>query len=69
MITTEVPNVNPRGMYPVGKACDALGIHQNTLRRYTFSGKIKVVSREDGTGRILYTGAEILRFWKSKINT
>lgn len=56
-------------MYPVGKACDALGIHRNTLRRYTFSGKIKVVSREDGTGRILYTGAEILRFWKSKINT
>lgn len=41
MITSTEPNVSATGRYSIGETCAALGIHRNTLCRYTEQGLIK----------------------------
>ncbi len=60
MVTAIEPQVAPTGRYSVGETCKHLGIHRNTLRKYTDEGHIKCGFREE-TARKIYTGQEILQ--------
>lgn len=65
-MTSTEPNVSNEGRYSVTETCKALGVHKNTLRRYTAQGFIKCGYRR-GTCRKFYSGCEIRRFWKAII--
>lgn len=65
MVTAIEPKVSPTGRYTVTQTCEQLGIHRNTLRRYTDEGHIKCCFRRE-TARKVYLGKEILRFWNSQ---
>lgn len=41
-----------------------MGIHRNTLKKYTDAGAIKCGFRRE-SGRKFYAGSEILRFWRA----
>lgn len=64
MITPIEPQVRQTGRYPAGEAAQLLGIHRNTLKKYTDAGAIKCGFRRE-SGRKFYAGSEILRFWKA----
>lgn len=66
MITAEEPQVAIAGRYSVKETCEHLGIHRNTLRKYTDEGDIKCIFRRP-SGRKAYLGQEILRFWKAML--
>jgi len=63
-MTTEEPKVTEKGRYNVTETCAILGVHRNTLRRYTESGLIKAGFRRV-SARKFYTGEDILKFWRS----
>lgn len=65
-MTTEQPQVTPTGLYPIGKAAEALGIHRGTLRRAYAEGHIKA-HRHRATGRLLFAGREIIRYYNAKL--
>lgn len=65
-MTPTEPLVTQTGRYSIPETCQILGIHRNTLRLYTQSGKIKCGFRR-ATGKKFYSGAEILKFWRSVI--
>lgn len=56
------PNVRPAGRYTINETCELLGIHRNTLRRYSANGLIRYNIHKSTMGKF-YTGLEILRFW------
>ena len=64
MITSIEPQVSLSGRYPAGEAAQLLGIHRNTLKKYTDAGAIKCGFRRE-SGRKFYAGSEILRFWEA----
>lgn len=64
MITPIEPKVNKEGRYSVTETCKLLGIHRNSLRKYTELGLIKCDLRKQ-TGRKFYLGHEIIRFWRT----
>lgn len=66
MITAIEPNVSATGRYSVGETSAALGIHRNSLRRYTEQGLIKCGFRRP-TARKFYLGSEIIKFWKAQL--
>lgn len=66
MITAILPEVNATGRYGISETSKALGIHRNTLRKYTDSGLIKCGFRR-GSARKFYAGSEIIRFWKAQL--
>lgn len=66
MITAIEPNVTLNGRYSVGEASAVLGIHRNSLRKYTEQGFIKCGYRRQ-TARKFYLGSEILRFWRAQM--
>lgn len=66
MITETEPRVTADGRYSVSQTCTALGIHRNTLRKYTDQGMIKCGFRRE-TARKFYKGSEIVRFWKAHL--
>ena len=63
-MVNDAPSVRPAGRYSVGETAALLGIHRNTLRRYTDAGSIRC-SFGKHTLRKYYTGVEILRFWNA----
>lgn len=63
MVTT-IPKVEMTGRYSTAEACRLLGVHRNTLMKYTKEGCIRFGVRR-ATNRRFYLGSEILRFWKS----
>ncbi len=63
MITSDL-HVSDTGRYSVTETAGILGIHRNTLRRYTDRGLIRCGFRR-GTGRKFYLGSEIRRFWSA----
>jgi predicted site-specific integrase-resolvase len=65
-MTTELPNVHPTSRYSVTETCQILGIHRNTLRRYTAEGRIKMGVRK-ATIRKFYLGSEIMKFWQLQL--
>lgn len=66
MITPTEPNVNVTGRYSVTETSAALGIHRNSLRKYTELGLIKCGFRRH-TARKFYLGSEILKFWRAQL--
>lgn len=64
MITSDEPRVAPTGRYSINDTCRALGIHRNSLRRYTEEGLIKCGFHRCGRKKF-YQGTEILRFWRA----
>jgi len=65
MINTE-PKVALGGRYSISETCRILGIHRNTLLKYTKLGVINSGIRRS-TAQKFYTGMEIVRFWKSQL--
>jgi len=65
MITAIEPKVNDTGRYSVMQTCSMLGIHRNTLQKYTEQGLIKCGFRR-ASFKKFYTGREIMRFWKAQ---
>lgn len=66
MITAVEPKVSAEGRYSVTQTCAALGIHRNTLQKYTELGMIKCGFRRE-TARKFYKGSEIMRFWRAHL--
>lgn len=66
MITAIEPKVNEAGRYSVTETCAALGIHRNSLRKYTAQGLIKCGFRRQ-SARKFYAGREILKFWRAQL--
>lgn len=56
------PEVTTAGRYSAAQTARLLGIHRNTLRKYTDQGCI-LPRIHKATGRKYYLGSEILRFW------
>ena len=56
MITANMPEIKATDQLSIGEAAAVLGVHRNTMRRYTEQGLIKCR---------FFLGADILRFWKS----
>lgn len=65
-MVNEQPAVSPTGRYSVMETCKILGIHRNTLRKYTRQGRIRCGVRRVNA-RIFYTGSEILSVWMRQI--
>lgn len=67
--STYPDEVDPRGRYSVIEAARILGIHRDTLAKYTKANYIKCGYRCTAAIRPqkFYTGAEIIRFWKSQM--
>lgn len=66
MISSIEPNVNVAGRYSVTETSAVLGIHRNSLRKYTEQGLIKCGFRRQ-TARKFYLGSEILKFWRAQL--
>lgn len=60
------PKVAESGRYTVTQTCNVLGIHRNTLQKYTLGGRIKCGFRRE-SARKFYKGSEILRFWRAQL--
>jgi len=65
-MTSVIPDINPSGRYSIKEACAILGIHRNTLRKFTLAGRIRVSFRK-GTMRKFYKGTDIKRFWLEEL--
>lgn len=61
----EISQLSPNSRYTVTETCKLLGIHRNTLRKYTSLGRIKYGIRKS-TGRRFYLGSEIIKFWSNQ---
>ncbi|MBO8467190.1 MAG: helix-turn-helix domain-containing protein [Bacteroidetes bacterium] len=66
MITSEEPKVSATGRYGTMETCRKLGVCKDTLRRYRSEHKIRCGYRKEN-GKVFYTGAEILRFWRATV--
>lgn len=66
MICSTRPNVESDGRYTVTQTCSILGIHRNSLRKYTDAGLINCIFNSICC-RKLYEGKEILRFWMTQM--
>ena len=67
MISATPPAVNKNSFYSPKETAALLGIHRNTLNMYRQQLAIKP-QRNRLTGRFLYSGKEIERFWYSRIS-
>lgn len=68
-MTIQEPRVILTGRYSIKETCEILGVHRDTLYKYTHDTcEIKCGWRNRG-GRTVkfYLGSEILRFWKSNV--
>lgn len=65
-MTAIEPTINETGRYSIGEASALLGMHRNTLRKYTDQGYIKCGYRK-ATARKFYMGSELLRLWKAQL--
>lgn len=65
-MTNNEPRVRETGRYTITEASEKLGIHRNTLLRYTEQGQIRCGFRRE-TARKSYTGYEILRFLRAQM--
>lgn len=59
-----IPELPKGSRYSIKETCEILGIHRNTLLKYTDSGIIKCGFRK-ATMRKYYSGEEITKLWKT----
>lgn len=62
-MVNEEPKVPDMGRYTITETCKLLGIHRNTLLRWTSAGAIRCGIRRTNK-RKFYLGREIKRCWK-----
>lgn len=62
MIKTQ-PNVSPSARYELREVAELLGVHKASILRWTKEGKMKSTARQVNSRKV-WTGAEILRFWR-----
>lgn len=67
MISSEPPKVVSAALYNYKEACALLGIHRNTLRQYVEKNWIHPKA-DMYTGRNLFEGKELTRFWFSRVH-
>ena len=65
-MVNDMPKVLPTSRYSVTETCKLLGIHRNSLRKYTQAGRIKSGVRKS-TAKKFYLGSEIINFWNRQI--
>ena len=65
-MVNEEPKVADFGRYSIAETSKLLGIHRNTLLRWTKAGIIRFGVRR-GTMRKFYLGREIKRFWRAAL--
>ena len=65
-MTANEPLVAPNSRYSIEETCRLLGIHRNSLKKYTDEGRIKSGIRKS-TGRRFYLGSEISKFWFNQL--
>jgi predicted site-specific integrase-resolvase len=65
MITSTFPECADTGKYSIKDTCAILGIHRNSLAKYTKSGAILMTRTRDGLHGY-YKGTEIKRFWRAR---
>jgi excisionase family DNA binding protein len=61
-MTPTEPELAMTGRYPIGQAAQLLGIHRNTLRRYTENRLIR--AHVKSSGRLYYLGCDLRRLWR-----
>ena len=66
MITSSLPTVNSKSFYTATETAKHLGICRNTLSKLRRQNAI-VPNRDMVSGRFLYSGKEIQRFWTNRI--
>lgn len=66
MITSSLPQVNSKSYYTATEAARFLGICRNTLAKLRRQNAI-IPNRDMVSGRFLYSGKEIQRFWTNRI--
>ena len=59
-MVTRVPDIKDTDLFTIGETASLLGVHRNTLRRYTKDRKIDAEIRE-ADGKALYRGRDIKR--------
>lgn len=65
-MVSEEPQVSLNARFTMNQASEILGIHRNTLRRYTNAGKLGIRCNHTKINNRKYiTGAELIRFWRS----
>ncbi len=67
-MVNEEPQVSPTARYSIGEAAQILGVHRNTLRRYTNAGPTGITCNfRKSNGRRFYTGLDIVKFWRATL--
>ena len=67
MITAIPPQVVPNAMYRVAEAAKILGVHRHTIRNYVHLSHLHP-KYDSISGRELFEGRELTRFWQSRVN-
>ena len=57
------PNVTLSARYELREVAELLGVHKATVLRWTQEGKMKCTTRQINSRKV-WTGAEIMRFWR-----
>lgn len=65
-MVAEAPKLNAAGRYTISQTCVLLGIHRNSLRKYTNLGLITQGLRKS-TAAGFYKGSDILKFWAQEM--
>lgn len=63
-MTPALPTIAMDGKYSITQTCAILGIHRDTLRKYTDSGEIRCGVRRS-TGKKFYLGSDIFKFFNA----
>ena len=66
MLSGKYPDADPKRRYTVKETSALLGMHRNTLRKYTEAGCLTPVLHVAGR-RVYYLGADINAFWNKTI--
>jgi len=64
-MVNEEPVVNLSARYTIAQTAKLLGMSRNTIRKYTGIGELKSITHKS-TGKTLYEGVAILKFWRTK---
>ena len=66
MISADPPKVVAGALYNATQAAQILGVHRNSLRVYVKNGFL-LPKGDRITGRNIFEGRELTRFWYSRI--
>lgn len=64
-MVNEEPVVSLSARYTIAQTAKFLGMSRNTIKKYTEIGELKSITHKS-TGKTLYEGMAILKFWRTK---